>query len=172
MNKGIKQKLIKLLKIKNEGAGNEADNAEAILLSLLKKHNIDLSEIENHDHTKTDFHVGYKSKLQKDLILQLTAMVTNSTTFNVYRYPRKKTVILSLTKSQQAEFIVRWDMLKKALEKEMNTLFHAFVIKHKLWATADPNSSLPPMDKDTLRAMEMSKNLSDVDITKRIGSGI
>jgi len=63
--KKLKEKLIKLLKLAEQGAGGEKVNAQNILENLLKKHGFSISDI--NDESNDFYSFKYKNNLEKNV---------------------------------------------------------------------------------------------------------
>lgn len=168
MDDKTKEKLLKLLRLSKEGVGGEASNAEAALERLLKQHGMTLADIDDSAIAKVRVEMKYNDPNDKQLFVQVVAMVCDPQDVKISRWNNTRTLFCDVTPAQKAEIVVRYELLRKAYKQEVDTLFRAFVIKHKIWSTKPSEKSDRPMDDETLRALKMAGSLKDVELMKRI----
>lgn len=168
MDEKTKEKLLKLLRLSKEGVGGEAVNAEAALTRLLAEHGMTLADIDDAAIAKVRVQMKYNDPNDKQLFVQVVAMVCDQDDVKIARWNGTRTLFCDVTPAQKAEIIVRYELLRKAYKAEVETLFKAFIIKHKVWSSK-PSTERRPMDDETLRALKMAGSLKDVELTKRIG---
>ncbi len=171
-NQKTKDRCAKLLALTKQGVGGEADNAMRMLEKMLKPYGLSISDIDTDTITMSEIGLPFKTTMEKKLAMQIIYMVTNDEERRVFSYKGRRTLYLDATPAEQAEIIVRYDTLKKALSEEMDILFHGFVIKNKIWGSKKERAGeddITPEDLERLqRASDMAKNINSVNFTKRL----
>lgn len=170
MTDALRDKLLALLRLSREGTGGEATNAEAVLERLLAQHGLTLADIDDDAITKVRVSIKYNDPNDKFLFSQVCSMVLDESRPPIRRFNGTRTIFLDVTPAQRAEIIVRYEILREAFKEEIETLFTAFIIKHRVWS-ASAKSTGGEMDEKTRRAMAMARSLKDVELTKRLTNG-
>jgi hypothetical protein len=130
----IKEKLRKLLELARQGVGGEKDNAQSILVKLLKKHGIQLDDLDPECSTVEPHEFSIKDEMDRDLLHQVIYAVlqTSSVQVRIERGNSKK-VCIKITKAQKLEIDLAFGVYREAFRNEQRKLFLAFINKNKLF---------------------------------------
>lgn len=130
-------RLRKLRELVRRGVGGESRNAEEILARLLEKEGITLDQFLSEDEEVINsYEFRYWDRWDQELLFQIYSMITD--TYNITCRKRKKTKVLifELTKSQYIEFSYLYEIYRKALSKEFDREFNAFIIKNNIFGSS------------------------------------
>lgn len=161
----IKDKLIKLKALADRGEGGEQKKAEALYKALLKKYNIDESEIAG-DAIQT-FYFTCASKLSKRLLVQIAGSVRYDIE-SYYVRSKRNNVRIDCTK---AEFILISEMHEhylKLYESELDIFYHAFLTANELLCSPpiEKRKSKQELSPDELEKHRRAQSMAQ-DITKK-----
>lgn len=150
-----KLELIKKLQVLAErGVGGEKETAQKKLAQLMKKYNIeetDLSDDKLEDHEFT-----YHNKFERRLLQQLFfKIVPNYKEYMyIYKYGKGSRSIygITCTKSQALQIQIEYDFYRSLWEEEVDFFFSAFIHKHCIFPltpkeNGDDNSNIIPKEE-------------------------
>ena len=177
----IREKMMKLYRLAQQGVGGEKENAWSLLEKALKKHGLTLEDIA--EEKKQTYKFYYKSSFQRRLIFQVLALLINDEERNHkdvwwYKHPEMN-VGASLTKSEYmlASAMIEWHraQFKKETESIMDDLLTAYIAKHDIYPDhcrkSNRKNSDEPFDfEKALRISSMMSGLEDKTYRKRIGT--
>ena len=121
----IIQKLRKLHALVERGSPGERENAKVLLIRLLEKFDLTIDDFVDR---KVWAKFPYRTVFEKDLLFQVTFKVTGDSTLTYVT--EKNNMSLKLTESEQIEVKRLYAIYRKALKKEFETTFQAFIHKH------------------------------------------
>lgn len=148
-------RLRKIYELSLRGIDGEKENAQMILESMLKHHNLTVEDL--FADQKNYFPFRYKHEMEKTLLRQIAAMVCDTSSIELYLEPKKRNCrLLYLTQAEFLEIDYLYEQCKQALEKEQSKLLHAFVQKNQLFP-----SSGKKLVKDEL-SIEDQKRLNEI----------
>ena len=164
----LQEKLRKLKALAEQGVGGEKENAEKLLAALMKKHNISEEEIEEVQ-IKTYF-IRYKTEWERRLLHQLAYMHLgsghSSGCVGTYTGHMRKKVSIKCTAAVYLEIEAEFDIYRRALEKEIEYFYYAFVSKNNLYPPPElADDSLA--DGDIKKAMKIASYSSGIDKVER-----
>lgn len=176
----IRERLLKVLRLAQQGVGGEKENAEALLAKLLRKHGLTRADLEEA--------AGVKRFTR---VLELTARNMRERTILIQLIERfvgrdrelgqdKRThlrLALLVTDAEYAALTIAWEVYRKAWQTAVDDLAQAFIVKHRLWdpvreARAAEDDSPAVMTPEIRRVLEMAGALSHVDAPlRRLAAG-
>lgn len=174
--------IIATLKQIHELSGNagateaERQAAASMLEHLLAKHKLTKADIENEATTTAEFE--YKSAIELRLLEQIVAHIAGLETSAIDRKSGNpdipaNAIYFKLTKTQEADVHTLYSVYRKALAKELDSFFVAFVYKNNIFpenAGTDYND-LPPEKKGSLlKSLVYASAMDTVPFHKQIGS--
>lgn len=161
----IRDRILKLHKLVEQGIGGEKENAQKILDKLLKKHGLTLSEINDCEEW---FTINFKNRFEKRLIIQIISKVTNIKTIRAYA--EKNQINLKVNKADFAEILVMFSVYRKALEKEFQNIYIAFVCKQNIFSDckSDDDSTNVEDMIDISKLLNLTELIDRVDVHKLI----
>lgn len=146
-NEKIISKLRKILALARQGVGGEKTNAEAMLAKLMAKHGVTLDDLDDSAPvSRWDF--PYRSDIEKRLLYQIICATLNQPSTATYRRPGKRALRVDMTKAQKMEVDLAFSIYKKALKKEIERCWKAFIYANNIFPTdnshqdQDPTSNL------------------------------
>lgn len=145
----IRDRALKLYKLVEQGIDGEKENAQKILEKLLAKHGITLSEIIDDDHEE-EFIIKFKGVFEKRLLTQIIGKIRNRKTLGHFN---KCKLYFDATKMEYAEILTLFSVYKKALSREFEDLFVAFVHQQSIFP--------PPKDDDQTEKNDRSQTRED-----------
>lgn len=147
----IHSRLKKLLNLAHHGIQGEKQNAQSLLATLMKKHGVTLDELTD-EKKEMQWH-KYTNPMQKKLLRQIMYCVTGEQDF--YKSKQKKSHLgLNATASENLEINLRFHLLSRALQKELEICYKAFVQVNHLFPENETTSA---EDDDQLDMEEMKR---------------
>lgn len=168
--------LLKIKALADRADGGEKDNAQRKLAEYMKKYGISEHELEDtEEEVRVFFYSGEREKM---LLAQIMYKVTNEKD-RCYTYSSTvtgRTIRTKLgclcTKSQEIEIQMLFDFYKRLYKREEETLFSAFVHKHRIFGHLKEGEEPDHVDEDELmRIMKVSAGLRDETPLKQICGG-
>jgi len=170
MDDALKNKLDALLALSSIGVGGEAVNAEEALNRLLEKHGLQLEDICDESKGLVEVELKYRTALERRLISQILLNITQDLDLTIYKTKGIKEISCMVTTSQRAEIVIRYDLFRRDLKNQMNTLYRAFLIKNKIFSPARPDEEEREMSTDDYNALQMARGIDRVNIHKQLES--
>lgn len=172
-----RKKLIEQLKklrglIERGATEHERDTAQRIYDTLCQTHSITQGELFE---TKSVKFFTFKGEHERQLLAQIVAAVTDSTTFSVWKQGRKRTVCgFELTEAEYVKAERLFRIYRKDLQKEMDRVYHAFLETNRIYpATARTSSDdITPEEYEELkRVVMMAEVMTASRVNKEIQGG-
>ena len=154
----IRERIRKLYRLVEQGIGGEKENAQKILDKLLAKHGITLSEIVDDNHEE-EFNVKFKGGFEKRLLLQIVGKVRGRETMG---YFDKGRLYFISTKMERVEILTLFSVYKKALSREFEDLFLAFIYQQDIFP--------PQKDDDQTKKDDRPKTHEERSRLRKIAS--
>lgn len=168
----IHERLVKIKQMADRGVMEERKVAKRLLNDLLKKHDMTIEELTT-DQTSTCW-LRYKYPYERDLIIQILCRILDTNRLSILKRKGRKVIGIGLTPRQHAEFNEFWSTYRKPLTQEVHayidSVFHAFCSKHRLFSSHTKESSEVVTDEEIQRLRQVLHGLNDiVSPTKQIG---
>ncbi len=168
-----KERLKKIYALALAGVDGEKTAAKAILDKLLKKYDLDLSDLD--EDKINDYVLEFHGKEQEQLLIQCIYKVTNKTDA-YYHLKYKKSgracrtqLKVYCTKAEKAEILFLFDFYKRLWEKERAALLVAFIQKHSLFGNAGKGEPSKRYTDDELKKIfALMNGLSDDQPLKQL----
>jgi hypothetical protein len=174
------EKILSLLKklytLAQQGVGGERVNAQQILQTLMKKHNISLEDIEQDQRKKQVCVISIDAM---DFFHQVLASVCGPIQVRLFVHENKKkrtrSIIFDCTDAEyietQAKFAFYWD----AWKEERKIFYQAFIQKNKLYSKPSDNPSerrslTAKEEEEYRRIMAMTQGIKQYHHTRRLDS--
>jgi hypothetical protein len=136
---------------------------ERMLDALLRKYG--LTESDLIDREKRECSFIYGNKWERDLLIQIVGCVLNEGTVTCWR--KKKRLIFKLTKLEQAEIGMRYNLYRKAIKNDLHLFFRAFYVKHHIFASSAGVGETPSA-KEIARIVAMTRSMGNVVIPRAL----
>jgi hypothetical protein len=167
----------KLKALADKGVGGEKLNAEKMLNSLLKKHNLTIEDIEGE---KTD---NYFFKLKKEEDERLWSQIVKSVNPDINCYgelPAKEVRRLKMdgnyfitsTLAEYIEIEAKFNIYKRLYKEELNVFYHAFCTANDI--LVKPKKPIDIIDlsvdelKTYMRIRQISHNIKSEQYRKQL----
>lgn len=168
-----RERLKKVYALALAGVDGEQAASKAILEKLLKKYNLDFSDLD--EDIVNGYVLEYHGEEQEQLLIQCIYKVTNKTDA-YYHLKYKKSgracrtqLKVYCTKAEKAEILFLFDFYKRLWEKERDALFFAFIQKHEIFGNAGKGEHSQQLTNEELTKMfAMMNGLSDDQPLKQL----
>jgi hypothetical protein len=161
----------------NAGATEaERQAASDTLNRLLAKHKLTMAEIENDVTTRAEF--KFKSEFELRLIEQIVTLVAGADTKAIDRKSGNPnipadTIYFTVTKAQEADISTLYSVYRKALSKELDSVFVAFVYTNSIFPDnpGTDNKDLSQEESGSLlKSLIYASAMEPVTVHKQPGS--
>lgn len=165
----------KIKALAEQGIDGEKENAEKLLKSLMKKHNISIEDLEDEKIEPFYFEIPPSThELEYRILHQLTGM------FKIKLYGRfppkvmkeyglKGNYMIECSKVVYLEINAKYEFYISRMEKRINEFFHAFCIKNNLLVDPGEKVELSDEDKKKYRnAVKLSMGMERDSFSKQI----
>ena len=167
----IRIRLLKVLRLAQEGVGGERENAEVLLAKLLKKHSMTLADLEGTLDQPSERAWLQASDPDERTVLAQLVIKLFGTSRKVWKRGDDSALGVDATPSERAALVIAWEVYRAAFEEARHALVLGFCFKHGLYA-AEGGAS-PMSDAERARAahaLALAEALPTVDSpTPRIG---
>lgn len=157
-----KERLLKLLAMRDRGFGGEAENAELLLNKLLKKNGLTESDLTDGDFCKSPRTFKFSAKIERRLLVQIVSAVVDQWDGSTFcRKNRPKEIVFELTDPQFAEVTVLFSLYRDALYKTLDRAYRAFVQANNIF---NPNGkeSAADLSDETIKMCLMAQGVAVV----------
>lgn len=171
----VRDRLLKVLRLAQQGIGGERTNAEVLLDKLCRKFRITREQLENADEPRTTHWFRFKDKPELELLHGIVGAVVGRTA-GVWRDRARRNVFgVDATPAEAIQIGLMLEVYAPALRKALLEVQIAFGVRHRLYdATPDDADgkeakSLSPAER--YRMMQLVNSLEHIERpVRRIGS--
>lgn len=178
----IKERLIALYNLSQQGIGGERENAEEILQRSLKLHNLSMEDLLNNEDERVLYWYSVKDKSEQQLVKHIIGKILNSNTVSYFL--SGKQIGFELTQAELISASMLCDLYLKAFrmekqkiikqhKKELEHIIASFVLKHNIF----PKKENPESDKaskkkeyDPELIIKQMANMEDVQVYPQLMS--
>lgn len=171
-HEGVRARLLKVLRLAQQGVGGERDNAEALLAKLLRKHSMtmaDLEDVSGQSRAQVWFAAG---DIDERTVLSQLALKLFGVERRLWQRSNSAELGVDVTPSEHAALIIAWEVYCAAFAEARQALVIGFCFKHGLYAS-DGAAAADTSDEArarAARALAMAEVLPVVEApTKRVG---
>ena len=168
----IRARLLKVLRLAQEGVGGERDNAAVLLEKLLRKHAMTVADLEGADEQSTRAWFP-ASDADESTVLAQVAVSLFGTKRKIWNQSGRFDLAIDVTPSEHAALTIAWDVYRAAFAEARHALVLGFCVKHSLFAPE--SSGVGEMSREDRaraeRALKMADTLPVVDPPGRRISG-
>lgn len=163
-------RLEKLAELAKRGVGGERQTAQAMLEKMMAQHNITWAQLGVEEKVWAEFSI--KTRADSALLTQVIIHVLQVDGFN-YR-KRGMWWKIEMTKMQELECHLQYDIYRRALRKEIDLCIQAFIHANKIYGVRskekqEPEKKLTAQERaDMMRLSAMIFNMNPVTIRKAI----
>lgn len=173
----IKEKLLKIKRLAEQGEYHEALAAKARLDALLAKHGMNIDDLED-THTR-QYEIKYKDNHGMVMLFAIMTKVIGYTRTSESTYSKHlKTVFVEATNYEYAEMMSMFSFhtanYAKERKKMLKRLETAYCVKHSLWTERDGEESTPRREltaaeiREIEEAVKLAATLSDTLYRKQL----
>ena len=168
----IRIRLLKVLRLAQEGVGGERENAEVLLAKLLRKHSMTLADLEEVlDQPRTCRWLPADDGDERLVLAQLVARLFG-TERKLWSRGTAPEVGIDVTPSEHGALVIAWEVYRAAFAEARRALVMGFCFKHGLFAPEGASTApMSPEDRArAARALAMAETLPVVESpARRIG---
>jgi hypothetical protein len=147
----IRIRLLKVLRLAQQGVGGERENAEVLLAKLLKKHALTMADLEGASGEASAMAWLPASDVDERTVLSQLTVRLFGTARKLWTRSGAWDVGIDVTPSERAALVVGWEVYRAAFAEARQALVLGFCMKHDLYA-AEGASGLPMSDEERDRA--------------------
>lgn len=168
MDDTIKQRLLKIKSLAERGEIHEAEIARRKLEEGLKRYGLSLEDLNGTVRKRYDY--KYRFTWEAQLLVQLGYMVTEIEESFAYDLNGKQIQKLGFdfSRAEKAEFDWLWDYYRKEYKKDLDSLFVAFVHKHRMFGPATSNNQQKVSREKMARMTAMMLGLGSKTIDRKV----
>lgn len=176
----LRTKLMNLYRLaKAGGTEGEAASAERILMRLLAKHGLKVSDLDDQDTEQHMVEFIYHGPYERRMLIHIMAKIglaDEDGRISWYR-PTKNTsirIMFKMTRAQEAEAKLLYSLYLRAFKAEMERMTYAFIHANGLYNSGPGRSweELTPEEQaEVERIHEMARAMEPVQIHKALRSG-
>ena len=163
--------LLKKIKALSEsGSSGEKENAEILLMKMLKKHGLTIHDIDTPDQETNKFYFRKNDPIEEYLLYHIIASVINDDR-NVYtnKDRRSKSFFeVEVSNSEKVEILCKFDFFLSRLHKSIELFLNAFILKNGLIKQTKEKPSEKPNPDDLKKVIEFYKSLDREHFHKQL----
>lgn len=179
ISEALMRRIGKIKALAERGVDGEQVAAQAMLESILARHNLTLADIEDEKPARKWVEVSFSGENEKMLMDQIIRKVTQQREFYIKRIPKTRSrYFVELAPAEHVEVEFLFALMKAAFAKEVENLMMAFLHTNKLFGPPrekaddedeDDEPQLSPERRAELRRIAaMSMYMNPVTVTKAI----
>lgn len=174
----LKERLLKIYALAQQGVGGEKENAEAILQRALAENQLTLDDLLKGQNCKYRRWFKYSNIAEQRLIVQILGKIKNINRVPVLIKPKSKEICAELTHQETVLASMLVDVylrvfrkeakkLQKKQKEERKVLVTAFVHKHNIFSNQKQEGrSSTSIDLDIFR--DLYDKMENVDIRQQL----
>ncbi len=162
INPKVESKLLKLLALAEQGVGGEKTTAKRMLNKMLDKHGLTVEDLVKE--SEQEYWLRYQpGGNDKQLLIQVISRVLG---YDVQMWTRKnkqRQLGFECTEYELMEIELHYSIYSKALKKELDIAYKAFIQVNEIYATNWPESETKR--EMTEKDREIWKRSNQMDVT-------
>lgn len=170
----IRERLLKVLRLAQEGVGGERDNATALLDKLLVKHGMTMADLEAASGSaRSVMWIDASDDDERTVLSQLGVRLFGLER-TMWRRAGETGMGIDVSSSEHAALTIAWEVYRAAFAEARQALVLGFCYKHGLFASegGDANAMSVEARARAARAMAMAETLPVVESpARRVGAG-
>ena len=146
-----RDRLLKVLRLAQQGVGGERENAEVLLAKLLRKHSMTMADLEGAlDQPPTCVWFPVRDEDERTVLSQIVVRLFG-TARKLWRRGAVMEVGVDVTPSEHAAVVIAWEVYRAAFSDARQALVMGFCYKHGLYA-AEGSGTAEMSAEDRARA--------------------
>lgn len=169
----VRSRLLKVLRLAQQGVGGERENATVLLEKLLRKHDMTMADLEGAEQVTTRVWLPAADNDEGTVLSQI-AVSLFGTGRKLWRERGRFDLAIDVTPSEHAAITIAWDVYRAAFADARHALVLGFCLKHSLFSPegGTPPDMSPEARARAERAIAMAETLPVVNATgRRLGGG-
>lgn len=130
----VRGRLLKVLRLAQQGVGGERENAEVLLAKLLKKHSLTMADLEGSGSEGATLLWMPAADAEERTVLSQLAVSLFGTGRKLWSGRNSWDVGVELTPGEHAALLVGWEVYRAAFIEARQALVLGFCLKHDLYA--------------------------------------
>lgn len=165
----IRERLLKVLRLAQQGVGGERENAETLLAKLLRKHNLTLADLEASLDAPLERAWLPAADAEERIVLSQLAIRLFGTKRKLWTQQGKTDVGLDVSPSERVALEIAWEVYREAFTEARHSLVLGFCFKHDLYAAGETdNSAMSEEERERgRRAVALAEVLPKVEAPGR-----
>lgn len=137
----IRSRLLKVLRLAQEGVGGERENAEVLLTKLLRKHSMTMADLEGAlDQPRTRIWLATRDGEERTVLSQLVIRLFG-TARKLWHRGEERNLGVDVTPSEHAALVIAWEVYRAAFAEARQALVMGFCFKHGLYVAEGAGAS-------------------------------
>lgn len=168
-NDSIRIRLLKVLRLAQQGVGGERENAEVLLAKLLAKHSMTMADLEGALDQPRAMVWFDPLDLEERTVLSQLIIKLYGTERKLWHRHGEKGLGVEVTPSENVALMIAWEVYRAAFAEARQALVIGFCFKHGLFA-AEGASAADMSDEGrarAARALALAEALPTVDAPAR-----
>ena len=170
----IHVRLLKVLRLAQEGVGGERENAEVMLEKLLRKHSMTMADLEDAlDQPRESAWLPVSDGEERAVLAQLVVKLFGVER-KVWRRGNDVELGVDVSAAERSALVIAWEVYRAAFAEARRALVMGFCFKHGLYAAEGTSDSEMTAEEreSAARALKLAEALPIVDAPgKRLGRG-
>ncbi len=170
----IRARLLKVLRLAQEGVGGERENAAVLLEKLLRKHDMTMADLDGALGEPRSMVWLPAGDVDERTVLSQLAMRLFGTARTLFRRTDAAELGVEITASEHAALQIAWEVYRPAFAEARHALVLGFCLKHGLFAPegASAEAMTPEARRRAEQALKMAETLPVVSSpARRVGAG-
>lgn len=165
----IRDRLLKVLRLAQEGVGGERDNAQVLLEKLLTQHGMTMADLLDASSDRERVWLTYADEQEMTVLHGLSQSILGA---EAQAWCAEGELVLGfdVTRSQRAELEVAWDVYRSAWQRARRDVLVAFMAKHRLFDEGEAAGYIPQTPDDYVNAYRrrhLMRGLETVDAPRK-----
>ena len=162
----LKDKLIKLKRLADQGVGGEADNALRMFNNLCSKYKILPESISTDNLIRKEYH--FPSAYSRKILSQVICQVLDVTTYTYYKISRSRNYFeLEATNNQHNKINELYSHYMIELQKELDRTVSAFIQTNNIYSSHSSDKEMTEEEyQEYLLICARSKSINSVNPSK------
>ena len=137
----IRTRLLKVLRLAQEGVGGERENAEVLLAKLLRKHSMTMADLEGAlDQPLTRIWLSARDGEERTVLSQLVIRLFG-TERKLWHRGEERDLGIDVTPAEHAALVIAWEVYRAAFAEARQALVMGFCFKHGLYVAEGAGAS-------------------------------
>jgi len=169
----VQDRLLKVLRLAEDGVGGERDNAQVMLEKLLRQHGLTMADLLDRSSDQERVWLAYADEQELNVLVGLALSMLPADT-PAWGCEGGGSLGFDVTRSQRAEIEIAWDTYRSAWRRAQRDVLVAFLAKHRLHDNAEPSGRIPSTPDEYVNAYRrrhLMRGLEHVDAPRKRVTG-